>query len=105
MISDKVNRDIEGEKVSLMLLQGLDADTAERRAIAKIAAEQKLTDITRQSTSPPKVSQQPVDPETKQAADEFRRMMMQDFDISLIEDLHTYTDEMLVELLERDGLA
>lgn len=112
MTADEILKAVQKRVIDLGLFGGLAGVKSraeiEQQAIDEIAKELKLTSIPKLPTASPNTndaSRQPDDAQTKADAAFMREYFMRDFPIELIEDLHTYTDEQLEELVKSWGFA
>jgi hypothetical protein len=109
-IPDYLHSKIEAEKVSLMLLGGLSEAEAERRAVAKVKADEAAKPKTQPATSTsPKVSH-PVDTEAAKDGAWFRARMLEPLNVEITGilaegDWADYNDEQLEELVKSWGFA
>jgi hypothetical protein len=104
-IPEHLHSQIEGLRATFMLLQGMSAADATRKAISEVKAAEQAKPKTQPATSTaPKVSR-PVDAETKRDADFVRNALLRDFDVDVLEDLADMSDDDLRNYAEESGIA
>jgi hypothetical protein len=106
-LPDRIHQAIEAETVSIGLLEGLPYDQAEAKAIAKIAAKERLkpADVINQIG-------QPRTPTANSATSEqarrdgawVRQQLTRDFPTELLEGLADMTDADLLRFCEESGI-